>query len=57
MCTHVYVLLAEETLREGLPWQAEGHHLKKGTEVGKYKGVFGEQGRNVSRVWQGQVRL
>lgn len=57
MCTHVYVLSAEQMLRECLPWQAEGHHLRESMEVGKYKGVFEEQGRNVSRVWQKQVRL
>lgn len=57
MCTHVYVLSAEQMLREGLPWQAEGYHLRDRYGGLKYKGVFGKQERNVSRVWQKQVRL
>lgn len=57
VCTHVRVPLAVVMLREGHTRQAEGHYLRKGVEVGKYKALFGEQGGNVvSRFWQGQVR-
>lgn len=54
---HANVPLVILMLRERNTQQAEGHPLKKGLEVEKYKASFGEQGANVvSRVWQGQVR-
>ena len=48
-------------LKEGHPWQAEECHLRKCLEVGKYKGVFGEQRGMLlagsGRDWSGPSRL
>lgn len=49
---HVCVPLAELMLREGHPWQAEGHYLRKERSGGKkVQGiVWGIGGNVVSRV-------
>lgn len=39
---HARVPLAILMLREGHPRQAEGHHLRKGVEVGECEALLGE---------------